>query len=286
MYDASLQSLEEGIAQSAPQPAAELMQQADVVENRLGEVYKAAGVGEPTLLDGTSPTNQPPQVMAQTEKLVTMLQDLPPIVKDSIGYDGVFNTFLSAMMNGGDAQLAQTALDKAWAGAEDALKEPGLDAEAKGALQGLLEEIDSERGVGDNKRGESENQTVTYRRVQGGTPPKASWVRIIVDANGRIKINNKRADLNISIDGGEHANYFRNKRGNDTHTVTWQVPKWFDDLLRDNAVEQYGYRTNPENQGGVAPKIVDKGTPGLSYELSNPWLDWLEEYAINGNTEK
>ena len=46
MYDASLQSLESGIVQSAPQPAAELMQQADVVEKRLGEVYKAAGVGK------------------------------------------------------------------------------------------------------------------------------------------------------------------------------------------------------------------------------------------------
>jgi len=150
MYDASLQSLESGVTQSAPQPAAELMQQADAVENRLGEVYEAAGVSKPTLPDDTHTTNQPQQVMAQTEKLVTMLQELPPSVKDSIGYDGVFNAFLSATMNGGNTQLAQTALDQARAGATDALKEPHLDAEAKAALQGLLAEIDSRRGVGDN----------------------------------------------------------------------------------------------------------------------------------------
>ena len=102
-----------------------------MVENRLGEVYEAAGVIKPTLPDDTYPTNQPQQVMAQTEKLVTMLQDLPPNIKDSIGYDGVFNAFLSATMNGGDAQLAQTALDQARAGAEDALKEKSLDAETK-----------------------------------------------------------------------------------------------------------------------------------------------------------
>lgn len=161
-----------------------------------------------------------------------------------------------------------------------------LNAATVQELQGLMAEIDSERSVGDNVRNKSENQTVTYRRVQGGTPPKASWVRIIVDARGRIIINKKTADLNISVDNGEHANYFRNRRGNNTHTVAWQVPKWFDDLLRDNAVDQYKYRTNPKNQGGVAPKIVDKGTPGLSYELSNPWLDWLEEYGMNGRIEK
>jgi len=76
---------------------------------------------------------------------------LPPSVKDSIGYDGVFNAFLSATMNGGNTQLAQTALDQARAGAKDALKEPHLDAEAKGALQGLLEDIDNGKGMGDNE---------------------------------------------------------------------------------------------------------------------------------------
>lgn len=45
-------------------------------------------------------------------------------------------------------------------------------------------------------------------------------------------------------------------------------------------------KKNPLNQGGTAPKIVDKTTPGNSYELPAPWSEWLEEYGKNGKRIK
>ena len=52
------------------------------------------------------------------------------------------------------------------------------------------------------------------------------------------------------------------------------------DFIDENAIPQAGYRTNPLNQGGLAPKHVDSTTPGKSYELPPIWAEWLEEVAI------
>ena len=91
------------------------------------------------------------QTITQAETLVSALQALPPSVKAKIGYEGVFNALLSAQMNGGDVALAQAALDKARAGVESALESPSLDAGTRAVLEGLLGEIDSGTGVGDNE---------------------------------------------------------------------------------------------------------------------------------------
>lgn len=131
----------------------------------------------------------------------------------------------------------------------------------------------------DNSEGGSD--TVTYRRVQGGSGNNASQVRIEVNADGTISIPNKDANLSISIDNGEHAEYFLNKRGGDAQIVEVDVPKWFDDFLQENAIPQVNYTTNPLNQGGTAPKITDITTPGNCFELPAPWIEWLEEYGSN-----
>jgi hypothetical protein len=129
------------------------------------------------------------------------------------------------------------------------------------------------RGVG--------TDTVTYRRVQGGGGNNASQVRIKVNADGSSSIPNKEANLSISIDGGEHAQYFLNKRGGDAQIIEIDVPKWFDDFLQENVIPQVNYKTNPYNQGGAAPKITDITTPGNCFELPAPWIEWLEEYGRN-----
>ena len=41
--------------------------------------------------------------------------------------------------------------------------------------------------------------------------------------------------------------------------MEFDVPQYLDDLIRENAISQKGYKTNPLNQGRTAPKIVDKG---------------------------
>lgn len=129
---------------------------------------------------------------------------------------------------------------------------------------------------------EASEEIVTYRRVQGGTPPNASRTRIIIDENGNVRIPNKKSNLNVSTGNDEHAKHFLNIRGSNAKIVEFDVPKWLDDFINENAIPQKGYKSNPQNQGGTAPKIVDPTTPGNSYELPAPWVEWLEEYAKNG----
>ena len=144
-----------------------------------------------------------------------------------------------------------------------------------------LEHVDYDEVLEIRRVGEGGTDTVTYRRVQGGSGNNASQIRIEVNADGTINIPNKDANLSISIDGGEHAKYFLSKRGGDAQIVEIDVPKWFDDFLQENAIPQVNYKTNPLNQGGTAPKITDITTPGNCFELPAPWIEWLEEYGGN-----
>ncbi|MDN8602293.1 RHS repeat-associated core domain-containing protein, partial [Citrobacter sp. S2-9] len=124
-------------------------------------------------------------------------------------------------------------------------------------------------------------ETVTIFRVQGGTPPNSSRFRIIFDEFGNPHI--QPGTLNISISDSSHAQYFLDLRGGNAQVASFNVPKWMADFIEENAIPQAGYRTNPLNQGGLAPKIVDPTTPGLSYELPPVWGEWLEEVAIPGS---
>jgi filamentous hemagglutinin len=63
----------------------------------------------------------------------------------------------------------------------------------------------------------------------------------------------------------------------------FEIPSWLHDFIKENAIPQDFYNSNPLNQGGLAPKIVDPTTPGLSYELPSPWGQWLQENAIPGS---
>ncbi|MDE9545426.1 RHS repeat-associated core domain-containing protein [Xenorhabdus bovienii] len=129
--------------------------------------------------------------------------------------------------------------------------------------------------------GTSTGDSVTVFRVQGGTPPNASYHRIKIDKDGNPKIQN--VTLNISIGDAKHAEHFKKIRGDDAELVSFEIPKWFDNFIKENAIKQRGYKTNPLNQGKLAPKIVDPTTPGDSYELPSIWTKWLEENAIPGS---
>ena len=70
--------------------------------------------------------------------------------------------------------------------------------------------------------------------------------------------------------------------------------KWRADhiLIKENAISQKGYKTNPFNQGRTAPMIVDEGIfvkygfEGVAYELPDPISRWLVEYAQNAKIIK
>ena len=122
--------------------------------------------------------------------------------------------------------------------------------------------------------------TVPYFRVQGGTLPKASRQLIDVDAVGNVSI--QPGTLNVSAGTAEHAQYFLQQRPG-ARVTTFEVPKWMDDFIQSEAIDQFKYGSNPLNQGGLAPKIVDPTTPGRSYELPGTWAEWLQEYAVPGS---
>ena len=129
-------------------------------------------------------------------------------------------------------------------------------------------------------------KTATYRRVQGGIPPNASRKRIIVREDGKVHIPDKVANLNVSTRDDSHAQYFLKIRGETAEIVEFEIPEWLDQLIADHAIKQKGYNQNPANAGGTAPKIVDPTTPGLSYELPAPWIEWMEQYGTKGRVVK
>lgn len=55
------------------------------------------------------------------------------------------------------------------------------------------------------------------------------------------------------------------------------------DFILDEAIPQLDYNSNPRSQGGLAPKITDPSTPGLSIELPRIWAEWMQEIAISGS---
>lgn len=118
---------------------------------------------------------------------------------------------------------------------------------------------------------------MTVRRVQGGDGTY-SQQRIKINEDGTISISNHNSNISVSIDNGEHSQYFLSKRPGG-EIVEFDIPKWMDDFIKETEIPQHGYRTNPLNQGGSAPKLVDPNMPGISYELPAPWIEWLEEYA-------
>ena len=128
---------------------------------------------------------------------------------------------------------------------------------------------------------EIEQDYALYYRVQGGGEgSKVSQYRILVNSDGSITIQNKKAELNISAYNLEHAQYYRDTARPGGEIVEFRVPIELDEIIREMAIEQYGYRNNPLNQGKMAPKITDPTTPGVSYELPGvPWVEWLEEYG-------
>lgn len=102
-----------------------------------------------------------------------------------------------------------------------------------------------------------------------------------INPDGTISIPDKNRHLYVSIDDGAHSQYFLNKRGDDAVILEFDVPKWFDDFLQESTIPQFGAKSNPMNQGGMAPRLTDPSTPGRSFELPAPWIEWLEEYAFN-----
>lgn len=130
------------------------------------------------------------------------------------------------------------------------------------------------------------NDPITYYRVQGGTG-KRSKMLITINQDGNVRIKN--ATLNISTGSRNHANYYLSEKRPGGVIVRFDVPRWLHNFIYWEGIPQHGATSNPLNQGGSAPKIVDPTKPpgqaheGVNFELPAIWAEWLEEYAIPGS---
>jgi len=121
------------------------------------------------------------------------------------------------------------------------------------------------------------SKSVTYFRVQA----RGSRTLVQVDSAGDVTFK-LGTSINVSTGTAEHADYFLSKRPGGSIT-SFEIPDWLDDMIRENAIDQDFYKKNPLNQGGLAPKKVDRTTPGTSYELPPLWSRWLQENVIPGS---
>ena len=124
--------------------------------------------------------------------------------------------------------------------------------------------------------------TVTYYRVQGGFERhRSSRERIRIGEDGSIVIPDKDQNLSISAYNMDHALAYQAENRLGSQIVAFEVPRWFDDFIRQEAILQDYYKTNILSQKGAAPKMTDLTKTGYKFELPPIWLDWLEEYAMN-----
>ncbi|WP_444935422.1 DUF637 domain-containing protein [Microbulbifer sp. JMSA004] len=167
-----------------------------------------------------------------------------------------------AVVLSGEALLAKLALQKSkprWKGSSDNVELPN---------------------------GSAIEETVTVRRVQGGTDPdlnkQSKFLIAVDDTNNAIIKKNER--LNVSIGDDLHADYFLSKRPG-AEIVEFQIPKWMDDFIEESALPQLNASSNPLYDKLIIPLRNDPTTPGRSFEFPPIWASWLEEVAIPGSAK-
>ncbi len=118
---------------------------------------------------------------------------------------------------------------------------------------------------------------VTYYRVQGN-----NFHRISIDLDGNVTFRQK-GSISLSKDGMAHAIYFQELKGEGAKIYSFDMPKWFDDIVEEFSIIQTNSTTNTLNQKGLAPKIVDPNQPGYSLEFPAAWNKWFQENVIEGS---
>jgi hypothetical protein len=123
---------------------------------------------------------------------------------------------------------------------------------------------------------------VRLYRIQGGSSPnlnQRSRFKLTDDGSGNVRIG----PGTLTISDAVHAEYYQFDPRPGGEVASFEVPRWLLDFIEQYSIPQRNYRSNPRNQEGFAPKIVDPRQPGRSYELNELWAKWLEEQAIPGS---
>ncbi len=128
----------------------------------------------------------------------------------------------------------------------------------------------------------SGKNTAIYR-VQGGSGSINQTSRNVIefDDKGNVTLD-PNSTFAISMGDTTHANYFLKKRPGGK-IFTFDIPTWVADLIRTSAIPQRKYKKNPLNQNRCAPVLVDKKTPGESYDIpGHSWSEFIERSVIPG----
>ena len=137
---------------------------------------------------------------------------------------------------------------------------------------------------------------VKYYRVQGGgSGTTTSRELLTVESNGNLIFNDKSKELYFSTDDMDHAIYYKTGYGVNIHgdvidvnpprpggiTIEFEVPKWLDDQLKEEAIPQHRAGSNPLNNN--SPQIVDPLQPGHPFGIKEIWQTLIEDNYIEGS---
>lgn len=127
-------------------------------------------------------------------------------------------------------------------------------------------------------------ETVTYWRVDN---PKRSM--FIPEEGGnlsfRVSNANRNKQLYLSRGGAEHVQHFAGRASGERSVVSFEVPAWFDDLVRETAIPQTGARSHPRFDRRLGVQEVDRlsGAPGNPLQLGPGWRPLFEEAMVPGS---
>lgn len=127
-------------------------------------------------------------------------------------------------------------------------------------------------------------------RIQGGIFPNRSRLSITVN-NNKISCSQYK---NVYIGNTEHMTHFLFKRLGITeiedlpknveeyniHIIEMYVPYWLTHLIEKYSVDEF------KNRDKTFPKLVDKTTPGQSYQMCGNWTNLLKECCIFAEDHK
>ncbi|WP_155854885.1 fibronectin type III domain-containing protein [Cellulophaga baltica] len=140
---------------------------------------------------------------------------------------------------------------------------------------------------------------VKYYRVQdGGSGNATSRELLTIEPNGNMSFADKTKELYFSTDNLDHASYYVHGQGTNINgkalnktpanrpngeIIEFEVPKWLDDKLKQEAIPQYKSGLNTLNDN--SPQIVDYNQPGNPFGIKMSWQTLIEENYIKGSVK-
>ncbi len=146
----------------------------------------------------------------------------------------------------------------------------GVFARASGGLH-AVERFNQARSVA----GTFDASAPRVYRVQGGIPPAASRVRMIVGSKGEMLVRG-RAMLHATLEDAGHARYFQARRPG-AEILSFEIDRRAAEQIRAQAVPQRWGRAFPGD-----PQVDDPSVTSSAFGLPRSWVNRLQAAAQAG----